>query len=157
MTSVETNQLAADRLDQHRQKTFRLLETLRLKNREEALRFVEERGFVYFWPIKGIDMPSLWAAVAGDQPVALLAQNCVSLTIDGDSNITAVGVEGFVEFFTEFIERNPVRDIRIIRGLVDGQYVFVQAYQDINNGDARWVTMDLFQQWGATCATTQLG
>ena len=56
----------------------------------------------------------------------------------------ADGIEGFVEFFTAFIERNPVRDIRIVRGLVDGQYVFVQAYQDINNGEARWVTMDLF-------------
>ncbi|MEO1574576.1 MAG: nuclear transport factor 2 family protein, partial [Pseudomonadota bacterium] len=37
-----------------------------------------------------------------------------------------------------------VRDIRIVRSLVDGQYVFVQAYQDINNGEAKWVTMDLF-------------
>ncbi|MEM9056623.1 MAG: nuclear transport factor 2 family protein, partial [Pseudomonadota bacterium] len=41
-------------------------------------------------------------------------------------------------------ERNPVRDIRIVRSVVDGQYVFVQAYQDINNGEARWVTTDLF-------------
>lgn len=32
--------------------------------------FVEERGFVYFWPIKGVEMPSLWAAVAGERPVA---------------------------------------------------------------------------------------
>lgn len=29
-------------------------------------------------------------------------------------------------------------------GLVDGQYVFVQAYQDINNGEAKWITTDLF-------------
>ena len=28
------------------------------------------RGFVYFWPIKGIDLPALWTAVAGDRPVA---------------------------------------------------------------------------------------
>ncbi len=25
---------------------------------------------MYFWPIKGIDLPSLWTAVAGDRPVA---------------------------------------------------------------------------------------
>jgi hypothetical protein len=31
---------------------------------------VNRRGFVYFWPIKGIDLPSLWTAVAGDRPVA---------------------------------------------------------------------------------------
>ena len=28
-----------------------------------------ERGFVYFWPIKDVTMPSLWGAVAGDRPV----------------------------------------------------------------------------------------
>ncbi len=49
----------------------------------------------------------------------------------------ADGVEGFVEFFEPFIARNPVRDIRIVRSLVDGNHVFVQAYQDINNGEAR--------------------
>ena len=35
----------------------------------QALDFVNERGFIYFWPIKGIDFPSLWTAVAGDRPV----------------------------------------------------------------------------------------
>jgi uncharacterized protein YcaQ len=32
--------------------------------------FVEERGFVFFWAIGGVDLPSLWTAVAGDRPVA---------------------------------------------------------------------------------------
>jgi len=41
-----------------------------LKNEKEAVAFVAERGFVHFWPIKGIEMPSLWAAVAGNRPVA---------------------------------------------------------------------------------------
>ena len=54
------------------------------------------------------------------------------------------GIEGFVEFFEPFIERNPVRDIRIVRALEDGQYVFVQAYQELNNGEAKWITMDMF-------------
>ncbi|MEM0914914.1 MAG: nuclear transport factor 2 family protein [Planctomycetota bacterium] len=54
------------------------------------------------------------------------------------------GVEGFVEFFEPFFERCPVRDIRIVRSIVDGPYVFVQAFQDINDGQARWVTTDLF-------------
>lgn len=54
------------------------------------------------------------------------------------------GIEGFVEFFESFIERCPVRDICIIRSIVDGQYVFLQAFQDINNGEAKWVTTDLF-------------
>lgn len=54
------------------------------------------------------------------------------------------GVEGFVEFFEPFLERNPDRDIQIIRSWEDGQYVFVHCYQDINNGEAKWVTTDFF-------------
>ncbi|MEM6632527.1 MAG: nuclear transport factor 2 family protein [Bacteroidota bacterium] len=54
------------------------------------------------------------------------------------------GIEGFVEFFEGFIKRNPKRDIQIVRGLVDGQYVFIHAYQNINDGEAEWVTTDFF-------------
>ncbi len=54
------------------------------------------------------------------------------------------GKEGFIEFFGDFVKRCPVRDIRIIRKLEDGRNVFIQAFQDINNGDARWVTTDFF-------------
>ena len=56
----------------------------------------------------------------------------------------ADGIEGFVEFFEPFIERNPVRDIQIIRSIVDGNFVFLHVFQDINAGQARWVTTDLF-------------
>ena len=54
------------------------------------------------------------------------------------------GVEGFVEFFEPFLQRCPVRDIRVVRSIVDGQFVFLQVFQDINNGEAKWVTTDLF-------------
>ena len=54
------------------------------------------------------------------------------------------GVEGFVEFFEDFIQRNPIRDIRIVRALEDGQYLFVHAYQSLNDGEAQWVTLDFF-------------
>jgi len=37
--------------------------------KEEAIRYVNERGFIYFWPINGILLPSLWEAVSGDRPV----------------------------------------------------------------------------------------
>lgn len=43
---------------------------MRLKSKVEALQFVDERGFVYFWPINDIVLPSLWVGVAGDRPVA---------------------------------------------------------------------------------------
>jgi len=54
------------------------------------------------------------------------------------------GKEGFIEFFGDFVDRCPVRDIQIIRSIVDERYVFLQAYQVINNGDAQWVTTDFF-------------
>lgn len=50
--------------------TFGLPPAKRLSSPSQALTFVNKRGFVYFWPIKGIDLPSLWTAVAGDRPVA---------------------------------------------------------------------------------------
>ena len=58
------------RLHSHRARTFNLPPSKPLSTPAQALRFVEARGFVYFWPIKGIDLPSLWTAVAGERPVA---------------------------------------------------------------------------------------
>ena len=58
------------------------------------------------------------------------------------------GVEGFVEFFEPFIDRNPVRDIQIVRAIEDGRHVFVHAYQSLNDGEAEWVTMDFFDTDG---------
>jgi len=62
-------ELSAAQIRDYRRTTYRLRGELKLQNKKEALAFVEERGFVYFWPIKGIRLPSLWAAVAGDRPV----------------------------------------------------------------------------------------
>ncbi len=58
------------RLQAHRSHTFRLSRTRRLYSQSQARKFVDERGFVYFWPVKGVDLPSLWTAVAGERPVA---------------------------------------------------------------------------------------
>ncbi len=57
-------------LDAYRATTFRLREAARLQSVEQAVEFVNERGFVYFWPIKGILFPSLWTAVVGNRKVA---------------------------------------------------------------------------------------
>jgi uncharacterized protein YcaQ len=61
--------LDLDKLKAHRARTFNLPPHPRLTSPAQALDFVNARGFVYFWPIKGIDFPSLWTAVAGDRPV----------------------------------------------------------------------------------------
>jgi hypothetical protein len=58
------------KLQSHRKRTFGLPPAKRVLSPAQALTFVNARGFIYFWPIKGIDLPSLWAAVAGDRPVA---------------------------------------------------------------------------------------
>ena len=54
------------------------------------------------------------------------------------------GIEGFVEFFEPFIERNPKRDIQIIRAIEDGQYLFLHVYQSLNDGESQWITTDFF-------------
>lgn len=58
------------KLKTHRTRTFNLPPTKRLSSSSQALTFVNKRGFVFFWPIQGILMPSLWTAVAGERPVA---------------------------------------------------------------------------------------
>lgn len=61
--------LVLEKLKTHRARTFNLPPHKALTSPNQALDFVNERGFTYFWPIKGIDFPSLWTAVAGDRPV----------------------------------------------------------------------------------------
>jgi len=60
--------ITLEALRSFRAETFRLRR--RIARREDAIAFVAERGFVYFWPIKEVVLPSLWVAVAGDRPVA---------------------------------------------------------------------------------------
>lgn len=66
MTRV-INQEALKRYQAH---TFRTLPGQRVHTIEGAIEFVKQRGFVFFWPIKEMVLPSLWGAVAGDRPVA---------------------------------------------------------------------------------------
>lgn len=58
-----------DKLQAYRARAFRSSSELRLKNLDLAVKFINERGFVFFWPITGITLPSLWVASAGDRPV----------------------------------------------------------------------------------------
>jgi hypothetical protein len=62
--------ISTEIIQDYRLQSFRLAPALRLKSIEEAVDFVNERGFIYFWPIQGTLLPSLWSAVAGDRPVA---------------------------------------------------------------------------------------
>lgn len=54
------------------------------------------------------------------------------------------GKEGFKKFFEDFHRRNPQRDIQIIRAIEDGEFVFLHVYQNLNDGQAQWITADIF-------------
>ncbi len=62
--------LSFERVLRYRRDTFRLAPGRRVSTIEQAAQFVDERGFVFFWPIREAVLPSLWVAVAGDRPVA---------------------------------------------------------------------------------------
>ncbi len=57
------------RVHDYRVRTFGHRPQGRVKTKEEAIGYVNERGYIYFWPITGINFPSLWGAVSGDRPV----------------------------------------------------------------------------------------
>jgi hypothetical protein len=61
--------LRASQLRAYRARTFHTAPGLQLTSLRQAERFIRERGFIHFWPIDGVDLPSLWQAVAGDRPV----------------------------------------------------------------------------------------
>ncbi|UCD42647.1 MAG: hypothetical protein JSV69_03290, partial [Chloroflexota bacterium] len=58
------------RIEAYRQVSYRTSPGKRIKSKDQAIQFVNKRGFIYFWPIKDALLPSLWVAVAGDRPVA---------------------------------------------------------------------------------------
>jgi len=58
------------KLNKYRARTYRLSPFSRVRSARAALDFINARGFIYFWPIKGIEMPNLWTAAAGNRTVA---------------------------------------------------------------------------------------
>jgi hypothetical protein len=65
MLTIDLERLAA-----HRRRSFHLKPARPLASQSQARRFVDRRGFIFLWPIKGVELPSLWTAVAGNRPVA---------------------------------------------------------------------------------------
>lgn len=56
-------------LQKYRERTFRFSPADHLHTPEDAIQFVNERGFVLFWPDPKMALPNLWQAVAGNRPV----------------------------------------------------------------------------------------
>lgn len=63
-------EISLEKLSAFREEKYNLITGQQLKNIGQAELFVKNRGFVFFWPIKNIELPSLWTAVAGNRPVA---------------------------------------------------------------------------------------
>ena len=61
--------LSCKKLDAFRKKTFHIRLSTRVHSYEEAIEFVNERGFVFFWPVKDCLLPSLWTAHTGRMTV----------------------------------------------------------------------------------------
>lgn len=64
------NTIPLAKLDAYRAQTFRTSTGSELKTPQQAIQYVNERGFIFFWPVKNFVFPSLWSAVAGNRPVA---------------------------------------------------------------------------------------
>jgi hypothetical protein len=62
--------LSVDLILKFRSRTYHNTPGQELRTVEDAVSFVNKRGFIFFWPVKNVDMPSLWVAAAGDRPVA---------------------------------------------------------------------------------------
>ena len=62
-------QFLSDSVINYQKMTFRLNPIESIKNFDQAVEFVNERGYLFFWPVKGIHFPNLWSATAGDRPV----------------------------------------------------------------------------------------
>jgi len=68
----QSRQIDLDLVHCAREYNYRRTPERQLRTVEEARAFVEEVGFCYFWPIKGIEMPNLFHAIAGRvRPVPL--------------------------------------------------------------------------------------
>jgi len=61
--------LAPEQLQHYRDTTYYLGSDRKVLTPTDAVDFVNKRGFIFFWPIKGVIFPNLWTAVAGDRPV----------------------------------------------------------------------------------------
>jgi len=57
--------IAHEWISERREQRYRRTPSLRVQTVDQARAFVDEVGFCHFWPIKGIEMPNLFHAIAG--------------------------------------------------------------------------------------------
>jgi hypothetical protein len=66
MTTVPATACTAERVQAWRARRYRRRPDLRLRTPQQAVEFVDDVGFCFLFPAKGIEMPSLWEAICGE-------------------------------------------------------------------------------------------
>ena len=61
----KTPSLTLTQIEDRRERRYRRRPELALQTVDEAIAFLDEVGFCFLFPIKGVEMPSLWDAVCG--------------------------------------------------------------------------------------------
>jgi hypothetical protein len=61
--------LSTETLTKYRSKVLYTLHGESITDLEQAIAYLNDRGFILFWPYKNTVCPSLWNVVAGDRPV----------------------------------------------------------------------------------------
>jgi hypothetical protein len=57
-------EITEKQLKAYRANTYHMKPGQRLANARQAVEFINQRGFAFLWPIKDVELPNLWAAVA---------------------------------------------------------------------------------------------
>lgn len=71
--------LTAEQVESWRDTRYHRRRDVRLRSSQEALRFVNEVGFCFLFPARGVEMPSLWEAVCGERRPLPMAHDDVEL------------------------------------------------------------------------------
>jgi hypothetical protein len=66
---VPLNSITLEEVNQYRLKNFHQSSGDHLQTSDQAVDFVNQRGFILFWPDPKMDLPNLWQAVAGKRSV----------------------------------------------------------------------------------------
>jgi hypothetical protein len=61
--------ITVEKIKEYQSRIFHLSTENRLRTPEDAIDFVNQRGFILFWPDPKMDIPNLWHAVAGKRAV----------------------------------------------------------------------------------------
>jgi hypothetical protein len=65
MTEKGKNILSPKKLKAFQEKSFHIQPEMQVRSFQQAVEFINERGFAFFWPVKDFPLPSLWTAHTG--------------------------------------------------------------------------------------------